>query len=408
MSQPWAPGGFGDDPFQRAPATFDPDTIDPKDPAFREDPYYALFRRHAPVCLVRHGSYQSYWVFTHALVDEVNRETATFLKEPVSKTGPRGLFFMDPPRHTEVRCLLDPMFAQATADAADLADRMTVEALRDIMAAGRTFDATTALANRVMRNVFMATYGVPPRHWKLVGWLVDTMLGHYDNMLPFYQRVPGFLAAAGLLAYFGRLAKGCPMHTSPKGLFGRIVTEGGRAGMSPSEITQTSLHFALGGYLSTQFLITTGLHNLLTTPGAYQTFLTDPGVRLNAIEEMKRHDAPFQVADRYAAKDTRLGGCEIPAGSRLTVIYGSANHDADVFGASAERFDIHREPLPAQNRVFGNGPHRCIGAGLVADVMPVILGRIVETLPTLALGDAAPVRETDPYFRGFKRLPLTT
>lgn len=409
MSASWPPAGFGSDPWYRAPAAFDPETFDPKDPAFREDPYpyYAQFRRHAPVCQVRHGRYKSYWVFTHALVDQVNADTSTFLKQPVSETGECGLFTMDPPRHTQVRCILDPLFAQATADAADLADRMTVEALRDVLAGPRDFDATRALANRIMRNVFMATYGVPPRHWKFVGWLIDVMLGHYDNMLPSYRRAPGLLAGGVLLAYFAQLAKGCPVHAKPKGLLGRIVREGGDAGMTKAEITKTSLHFALGGYLSTQFLLTTGLHNLLTT-GTYLAFLDNPSLRPGAIEEMKRHDAPFQVADRFAAKDVHLGGCDIPAGSRMTVIYGSANHDEAVFGASAERFDIHREHLPDQNRAFGHGIHRCIGAGLVADVVPVILGRIVESLPTLALGERAPVRESDPYFRGFASLPLRT
>ena len=123
---------------------------------------------------------------------------------------------------------------------------------------------------------------------------------------------------------------------------------------------------------------------------------------------MKRHEAPFQVADRFAARDVNLGGCDIPAGSRVSLVYGSANHDETVFGVSAERFDIHREPQPGQNRVFGHGIHRCIGAPMVADVVPVIMGRIVETLPTLMLGARAPVRESDPYFRGFASLPLRT
>jgi len=413
MSASWPPAaGFTNAPWSRAPATFDPGTFNPKDPGFRENPYpyYAQFRRHAPVSLVRHGPYTSYWVFTHALVDQVNADTATFRKRPASQTGECGIFEMDPPRHDEARRILDPLFAKATADAADLADRMTVEALRDALAGGREFDGTRALANRVMRNVFMATYGVPVKHWRLVDRLIGMMLGHYDNMLRWPCRVPAFLAAGLLMAYFATLARGCPLHANakPKGLLGRIVREGGKAGLTHHEITQTSLHFALGGYLSTQFLITTGLHNLLTTPGAYQAYLTDPGIRPQAIEEMKRHEAPFQLADRIAAKDAHLGGCDIPAGSRVSLVYGSANHDETVFGTSAERFDIHRAPQPDQNRMFGHGIHRCIGASMVADIMPVIMDRIVETLPTLKLGTRAPERESDPYFRGFESLPLRT
>jgi len=408
MSASWPPAApFGSERWSMAPAAFDPGKFNPKDPAFQENPYpyYAQFRRHAPVCRVRHGPYTSYWVFTHALVDEANADPLTFRKR-ISQTGDSGLFKMDPPRHTQARDILDPLFAQVTADVADLADRMIVEALSDVLAGEREFDGTQALAHRVMRNVFMAVYGVPRRHWKFVDWWVRVMLGHYDTMLRWPRRVPAMVAAGVLMAYFARLAKGCPLHSQPKGLLGRLVRDGGKAGLTRREITWTSLHFALGGYLSTRFLITTGLHNLLTSPGAYQAYLTDPQIRPKAIEEMKRHDAPFQVADRFVAREVHLGGCRIPAGSRVSLIYGSANHDETVFGATADRFDIHREPQPGQNRVFGHGIHQCIGTAVVADVMPIFMDRIVEALPTLQLGTRAPVRESDPYFRGFASLPL--
>jgi len=393
---------------------FDPARFDPKDPRFLADPYryYAAFRNEAPVARVQHGGYTSYWVFSHELVTQVCDDTALFLKQPAgTPLDNRGLFYMDPPRHGPVRSMLDPLFAQATADIAQTADQLADEAIADINAQGRSFNLIPAYARRVARNVFMSMFGVPRADWEALGMQVETVLAHFDQMLPAAQRAPAAEASMAILSYFAILGMGCPAHasssTSSSELLCLMASEGKKDGLSSKEAVQTALHFALGGYLSTEFLIGTGFFNLLSRGGAAMAQLRDrPEGLANAIEEMKRFDAPFQMADRYTAEATRLGGCDIPANALVTVVYGSANRDTAVFGADADQFLIDRVIPAGKNYVFGHGIHRCIGAPMVASIAPVVFDKLIKAMPNLRLAEEAPSWLPDPYFRALAGLEL--
>jgi cytochrome P450 len=169
------------------------------------------------------------------------------------------------------------------------------------------------------------------------------------------------------------------------------------------------LHFALGGYLSTEFLITTGVLNLLRHPGQLQWLREHPAQMPQAVQEMLRYDAPFQLADRIVARDTELGGVKLRAGDRLAVVYGSANHDEAVFtDIDPDQFDICRPSAHAGRAYgFGHGIHRCIGYRLAEMVAENTLATLLNRHAVLRLGEFGPWR-TDPYFRSVRRLLLLT
>jgi len=57
----------------------------------------------------------------------------------------------------------------------------------------------------------------------------------------------------------------------------------------------------------------------------------------------------------------RLGGTQIPAGERVTLIWASANRDEAVFG-DPDEFRLDRDP--SLNLLYGAGIHACPGAPL--------------------------------------------
>ena len=117
---------------------------------------------------------------------------------------------------------------------------------------------------------------------------------------------------------------------------------------------------------------------------------------------------PLGVIERYAAVDTVLGGVKIPAGSLLMGMIGSANHDHQVFGCTAERFDILRPP-GTSSLALGHGIHECIGRPLQAAVVPIALRKLMTRFPDLALASRAqPPWLPNPYFRSFSRLLVST
>ena len=66
-------------------------------------------------------------------------------------------------------------------------------------------------------------------------------------------------------------------------------------------------------------------------PEQRQQLIEDPTRIPDAIEEMLRIESPTQALPRRPVRDVELHGVTLPEGSRVTVLFGSANHDERVF-----------------------------------------------------------------------------
>ena len=72
-------------------------------------------------------------------------------------------------------------------------------------------------------------------------------------------------------------------------------------------------------------------------------------------------------------------GWRLPAGANLGLLVSSANRDEDVWGPTADVFDMFR---PRRNHAaFGFGPHFCSGHHFSRVQMRIALQRLFERLP---------------------------
>jgi cytochrome P450 len=188
-----------------------------------------------------------------------------------------------------------------------------------------------------------------------------------------------------------------------KGMMDHVDPTGAQ-GLKPTEVATTSLNLAIAGYASTTYLLATGLLRLLQNPDQLAALRADPGLAVNAVREMLRLDAPAQLVDRFAARDTVLGGVKIRRGDAVTAVIGSANRDATRW-PDPDRFDIHRDNTAQIG--FGDGIHTCLGAPLVQRVAPTALNVLLQAWPVLRLA-GTPQWQTDPYLRSVANLPLAT
>ena len=107
-----------------------------------------------------------------------------------------------------------------------------------------------------------------------------------------------------------------------------------------------------------------------------------------------------------ARVETELGGVKIPAGSRLVLMYASANRDDQEF-PQAERFDVCR--ANAKDHVaFGAGIHYCLGAPLARLEATVAFETLLGRLRHIRLAeDKNDYRHTPSFIlRGLKALHL--
>lgn len=121
-------------------------------------------------------------------------------------------------------------------------------------------------------------------------------------------------------------------------------------------------------------------------PEQWQLLKQNPGLIPNAIGEALRLDPPLQAFSRYVTADTVLGGVEIPAGSRVNLIYGSGNRDEERWGDRANEFDITRQN-PTQHLGFGFGEHVCIGQGLAKLEIESLLQSMIQHVDRIEVGE---------------------
>jgi cytochrome P450 len=422
------------------PPKFDPASFNPHDPDFSRNPYpmYRNFREHAPVHWVE--PYEAYWVFRHddvmrVLEDSENFSALTFAKnraDPPSPPSPgpfdvlsnlpEGLFSLDPPRHGEVRSMMDSYLARLLGQVPVIGSIIARQLLVTAKQSGR-IELFNAYALPMPSSTLFTLMGIPKQDWMgLVSWVGGVQAGH-DITQPPSLRGMAATCAMAMGSYFQALTQGttnskCPIHADPGKLFDLMVTDGMGAApkMSPEEVQQTSVNLAIAGYLSTTFLIATGMLDLLggvPLPGdpvrpppkemPIDVLRKHPELMQSAINEMLRYDSPFQLTDRFVVnRSTTLGGVKLRIGDPVTLVFGSANRDSTVY-KDADTFDITRQGPPHLG--FGAGIHRCYGAPLVEALAPVAFTMLLQELRSIRLG-GTPQWQTDPYIRSVSNLPL--
>ena len=422
----------GDRKTKQAPSTPASKVVtwfDPADPSFHVDPYpfYAAFRKREGEggYVARIGGLQQrYWVFGHELVRKVTDDDEVFQKPGKDRGKERrnassvaaqfgdGLFFMDRPRHTQVRSLMDgALKPNVERKLIEPQSRRVADRLLGAMAGRGTCELVAEYAAQLPKEIFMSVMGIPADDVQLVDlWVCAALKGHNPSASGADQGA-GATASMALRSYFSglqlemskRVEAGPPsvLEAMRKCTRPTVFDDA----MSSFEAVNTAIQFALGGYLSTQFLIASGVYTLLRNPEQWEALRDDRSLLDQAVTEMLRYEAPFQIADRWVAKKTELNGFELEKDDKIAVVYGSANRDEIVFGKDADRFDIFRNSPEKDVFGFGNGIHRCIGAPLAPVVARVALEALLDHYPLARLGPAGPW-STDPYFRSLSQLTL--
>lgn len=412
---PTSPGGLAPPPV----GSIDPTTFDPNDPAFVADPYptFAWFREHlpvAPISLVPGKVPPSTWVFANADVQRVLEETDTFLKHaggpgaPPSMPPPAvfatlgalppGLLSSDPPRHSAVRVAVEPSFTAAIADAAALA-RHAVDQTLAVLSRTRRIELVQDFALPVPAMVLAQVLGLPANDITvLTNWVEAVATMHNITQPPSVQGMGATCAMAMRTYYDGLIvANG----VQPGGGMLSGVCEHVDKGLDRRDVQSIMSDMLIAGFLTTTYLISTGIRTLLANPDQAADLRADPSLIPAAVEEMLRFDPPAQLLDRQVHVPTTLGGVALQPGARVVASIGSANRDALVY-ADPDRFDIHRTDTSQLG--FGAGIHHCIGAPLARIVVPAAIEGLLS-LDDLRI-NGIEQWQPDPYLRGLTSLPM--
>jgi hypothetical protein len=149
---------------------------------------------------------------------------------------------------------------------------------------------------------------------------------------------------------------------APDGVLALLAHAASNGEISDAEAVSMALQLVAAGSDSTGNLIGSAGRLLAELPDVQSALRTDPTLVPRFLEEVVRLESPFRGHFRVATRPTTLGGVEIQEGTRLFLLWASANRDADVFDHPDEvRLDREK---PTAHLGFGWGIHKCVGAPL--------------------------------------------
>jgi cytochrome P450 len=148
--------------------------------------------------------------------------------------------------------------------------------------------------------------------------------------------------------------------------------------------------------------ISTALQLFAIFPEQWEILKAEHDLIPNAVNEVVRYESPVRAFARKAALEAAIGDITIPAGSRVLVIYASANRDEREWD-QPDVFDVRRDAT--RQLGFGHGAHACAGQGLARLETEAMLRALIERVDRIEL-IGSPTWLINNIIRRHERLPL--
>jgi cytochrome P450 len=378
---------------------------------------FAALRADDPVHWNPEPDGPGFWAVTrYEDIRLVHRDTTTFSSEvggtsledlrPEQIEARKSLIDMDPPRHDQLRGLINKRFTPRAVGVWEEQVRTVAKEVIDTALAGPDrFDFVREISSEIPMQVFAEILGVPQSERRVIIDIGDRMLGGQDpefateTIDPAHELLPFSSPAALEMFDFGRrLAAERRKHPGPD-----IITQLAFEPLTQQEFDTYFVLLAAAGNETTRHTITHGLLALLEHPEALELLRDDPSLGKTAADEMLRWATPVHHFRRTATVDTELRGSMIRAGDKVTTWFTSGNRDEEVFEEPGT-FDLRRSP----NRHMAFGPggiHHCMGAHLARMEIRITFEELLSRGVTLEL-DGPPERLRSNFFNGIKRMPV--
>jgi cytochrome P450 len=345
-----------------------------------DDPYpiYARLRRSG----VHHCHEREVWVLSRfSDVQAAARDWRTFasgdgvdIDETASLLGPH-ILDMDPPRHDELRDLVRDEFSPKRVRA--LEEEVRTGAVHVLSAARGQgeLDFAADFAWPIPVRGISALMGFPPSDAeRLQRWAEEIAV-----RTPGDRRLPEVaMRGAGEFVTYLRGLLGERRRAPREDLLSRIVAAEARGEMAPAESFGMAFVLFTAAIETSASLIASLIDLLAKHPEQRAAVAREPSKLAVAVEEAARYDAPVQYLMRTARSDVTISGTRIPCGSRVLVLFGSANRDERRY-ESPDEFNVDREPK--RHLGFGEGIHHCLGAPLARLEARIALEVLLETYP---------------------------
>lgn len=385
-------------------------------------PFYDTLRRQAPVWPI--PGQDTFLVSDPALIREAVGRTEDFSSNIVSVLHDDGhgcpvahrisgyrdpihvLATADPPDHTRHRRMVQPHLSPAAlADLEPAVEQIVDDHLAPVLEA-RRLDIVAAFSDPVPAHVICELLGLPATD---VPTVLRLTLGT-GALLDGVTDTEGIAEAGesamelGMFSH-GRLQESLALPSEERsGILGWLADRIDAGELTEVEVLSMLTVFVSAGSETTASLLATAIETLGRDPELQERLRRDPEGIPDAIEVMLRENGPFQFHYRYTPADTSLGGVDIPAQSRVLLMWAAADRPAP--GTPDELPEGEPAKL-SPHFAFGRGIHFCIGAPVARLEARVALTRLLASTRSIALDpDSPPTRRPSIFIRRHATLPV--
>ena len=157
------------------------------------------------------------------------------------------------------------------------------------------------------------------------------------------------------------------------------------SGLSTPELVLLLIEMIVAGHATSADFIGTAIKLFVERPEVWQKLHQTPSLIPAALEEVLRYDTPAPSMVRVTTTEVSMGEMTIPKGSRVLILYGSANRDETRY-PDADNFNIERfKDAPINHIAFSHGMHHCLGSSLARREGRIALEILSQRLPNLRL-----------------------
>ena len=326
------------------------------------DPYpdYATWRESQPIWWA--DDVNGWVVSRYDDVRAVLKDPGTFSSKSMGEGEDQAialpLLTDDPPRHTQLRAIVNTAFTSRALKVMETEVAELVEQMLDRLDPSGPIDISAEFTIPLPVAIIAQLMDIPvERSDDFKRWSdALTSTGEADSL---EERMPDILEMAG---YFQSLI---PARRENPGddLISKVVhAEVDGENLNEMDIVGFTMLLLIAGNETTTNLLSNLLYYLADHPETWTELRDNPGKIDAAVEEILRYDAPVHWVSRKATVATSIQGQAIEAGQSVFILLGSANRDEEHY-EDADLFRLDRVK-PGDHHTFGHGIHFCIGAPL--------------------------------------------
>ena len=311
---------------------------------------------------------------------------------------------LDGAEHTRFRRLLDPLFApKAVARLSDQVRELT-NALIDGFAARGEVELFEEFCVPLPTQIFIRLLGLPMSDLpRFVAFKDATVRPEGDTD----GERDAFKARAGetMYAYLQDVLERRRREPPREDLIGGFLTaevDGHR--LSDENIIDICYLLVIAGLDTVTSSISCLVAWLAQHPDERDRLVEDPSLLPAAIEELMRYESPVHLGHRWVADDIEIEGRRFAAGTKVMVVWASANLDPV---AVDDPLTVDPERTSLRHVSFASGFHRCLGSHLARLELRIALEELHRRIPDYRITPGAAPLYINYGVRAAIQLPLS-